>query len=503
MLRAHTVPLLSLVLACQSTPQPASPENPDRLPAGVRASVLQHHNNATRDGVYVDVALTRAAARGLRQDLSFLATYQGPVDAQPLYWDGGEGGQDLLLVFTERNEVIALDPISGRLIWTRRVATPVPRSALPCGIIDPVGITGTPVIDVATDSVIRLVAMTTPNGGAAVQHKLYTLSVKDGTDVRPPLDIQASVPGFDSRVQNQRGALAAAGGRVFVPFAGHVGDCADYRGWVIGLDSTGAQATEAFQTGARGGGIWGMTGVASLGGFLFVTTGNTIGTTAFAFGESIVRLGGGQLFDSGFVFDFFAPANWAALDAVDQDLGGSGAIVLTPPGGNLVAALGKDGNAYLVDPLHLGGVGSSTAVIRQVSSGPIVTAPSAINTTAGTFIAFTGLGLRCPTFANGIVGVRIDTAPVDASVAWCASMNGLGSTIVTTTTPGGTNAAESIVWAVGAEGDGQLHGVAADTGAVIFTGGNVGSVSRFSAPIVAKGRIYVAGNSGVSAFTVR
>ncbi|HVI23421.1 MAG TPA: hypothetical protein VM691_08050, partial [Myxococcales bacterium] len=118
-------------------------------------------------------------------------------------------------------------------------------------------------------------------------------------------------------------------------------------------------------------------------------------------------------------------------------------------------------------------------------------------------IAFTGLGLRCPTFANGIVGVRINTAPVDASVAWCASMNGLGSTIVTTTTPGGTNAAESIVWAVGAEGDGQLHGVAADTGAVIFTGGNVGSVSRFSAPIVAKGRIYVAGNSGVSAFTVR
>src|ERR1043165_9798955 len=147
MLRAQIVPLLCLVLACHSTPQ----GNPDRLPA-VRASVLQHHENATRDGVYVDAALTLAAARGLKQDLSFAASYQGPVDAQPLYWDGGEGGQDLLLVFTERNQVIALDRISGRNIWSRVVDPPVPRSALPCGLIDPVGITGTPIID----SAIRL-----------------------------------------------------------------------------------------------------------------------------------------------------------------------------------------------------------------------------------------------------------------------------------------------------------------------------------------------------------
>ncbi|MFL5367535.1 MAG: hypothetical protein ACJ781_18845, partial [Myxococcales bacterium] len=373
---------------------------------------------------------------------------------------------------------------------------------LPCGAIDPVGITGTPVIDVATDTAIHLVAMTTPNGGSGIRHRLYSLSIKDGSDVRPPVEIAASVPGFNSRVQNQRGALAAAGGRIFVPFAGHSGDCGTYHGWVIGIDPSGAQATQAFQT-APGGGIWGMTGVAGLGGFLFAATGNTIGATAFAFGESIVRFGVGPSFTTAPQFDFYAPANWAALDAGDQDVGASGAIVLTPPGGNLVAAMGKDGNAYLVDPLHLGGVGSSTAVIRQVSTTPIITAPSAINTSAGTFLAFHGSGLGCPPNAKGIVGLRINNAPVDASVAWCASMNGRGSTIVTTTTPGGTNAAESIVWAVGAEGDGQLHGVAADTGAVIFTGGNVGSVSRFSAPIVAKGRIYVAGNSGVSAFTVR
>jgi hypothetical protein len=339
----------------------------------------------------------------------------------------------------------------------------------------------------------------TPDGGATVHHRLNMLSVRDGSDVRPPIDIAAAVPGFNSRAQNERGALALVGGRVFVPFAGLVGDCDEYRGWVIGLDPTGAQPAQAFSTGARGGGIWGMTGVAVANGFLFVATGNTIGAPGFAHGEAIVRLGTGQDFASSPAFDFFAPANWAALDDADLDLGSSGAIVLDLPGASLVAALGKDGNVYLVDQRNLGGLGSPTAVIRAVSTGSIATAPSVVATPAGTFLAFTGSGLGCPTSANGIVGLRIGTAPVDASVAWCASMIGRGSTIVTTAGSG----AESIVWAAGAEGDGQLHAVAADTGAPIFTGGDLGSVSHFSAPIVAKGRIYVAGNSAVTAFTVR
>src|SRR3954466_10328434 len=156
-------PVLMLVCAsvvCHSSSQ--SP--PDQLPVAVRGSVLQHHANGSRDGVYTDPALTRAAARGLRQDFFFSATYQGPVDAQPLYWDGGEGGQDLLLVFTERNEVIALDPVAGRTIWSRVGAPPLPPSTPPRGIIDPVGITGTPIIGTA----IHLVGMT--NGGGAVRH---------------------------------------------------------------------------------------------------------------------------------------------------------------------------------------------------------------------------------------------------------------------------------------------------------------------------------------------
>jgi hypothetical protein len=491
--------LICAALGCQSSaPRPQGP--PDQLPPGVRGSVLQHHASASRDGVYTDAALTRAAARGLRQDFFFSATLQGPVDAQPLYWDGGDQGQDLLLVFTERNEAIAFDPISGRRIWSRIVGGPVPRRALPCGIIDPIGITGTPIIDPSTQ-ILHLDAMTTPDGGATKRHMVYSLSLRDGSDALAPVDIQASVPGFDSTVQNERGALALLGGRVFVPFAGHVGDCGDYRGWVIAVDPTGAQPVSSFRTGARGGGIWGMTGGAAADGALFVVTGNTIGASSFAQGEAILRFSGGQGFPTA-DFDFFAPANWAALDAADADLGGSGAVVFDVPGpplAQLVAAHGKDGKVYLADRNSLGGIGSATVVSRAVASDAIITAPSAITTPAGTFLAFTGSGAGCPGTANGIVGLRVTTGPVAVSTAWCAAMIGRGSTIATTTGGG----AESIVWAVGAEGDGKLHGVEADTGAPIFAGGQTGRVSRFNAPIVAKGRIYLAGNTGVTAFTVR
>src|SRR3954468_20257803 len=93
--------------ACSKNSQPPTPPPSDHLPAGVRASVLQHHNDAARSGVYVDAALTREAVRHLRRDTGFNAPVQGSVYAQPLYWDGGEGGQDLLIVATQRNEVVA------------------------------------------------------------------------------------------------------------------------------------------------------------------------------------------------------------------------------------------------------------------------------------------------------------------------------------------------------------------------------------------------------------
>ena len=48
---------------------------------------------------------------------------------------------------TEGNTVYALDAGTGGEVWKRSLGKPAPLSSLPCGNIDPLGITGTPVID--------------------------------------------------------------------------------------------------------------------------------------------------------------------------------------------------------------------------------------------------------------------------------------------------------------------------------------------------------------------
>jgi hypothetical protein len=62
---------------------------------------------------------------------------------------------------------------------------------------------------------------------------------------------------------------------------------------------------------------------------------------------------------------------------------------------------------------------------------------------------------------------------------------------------------EAVVWSLGS----RLVGFDGDTGAVIFNGGVAGdavtAMSKFVTPIAARGRIFVATNSAVHAFTMQ
>ena len=60
---------------------------------------------------------------------------------------------DRVLVATENDSVYSLDVDSGQVLWQTTVGTPVALSELPCGNIDPLGITSTPVYDAAQDLV--------------------------------------------------------------------------------------------------------------------------------------------------------------------------------------------------------------------------------------------------------------------------------------------------------------------------------------------------------------
>lgn len=479
-----------------------------QVPTPANGGVLEHHGNARRDGVYIDPAFTRAAAGRLHRDMGFNAPVTGPVYAQPLYFADGAGGPDLIIVATERNQVLALDANSGATVWQRTLGTPVPLSRLPCGNIDPLGITGTPVID-GDSRTLYLDAMTTPDGGNTKKHLIFALSLDNGSTVPGwPVDVSATVRyngnSFNSSTQNQRGALTLLNGVVYVTYGGHFGDCGSYRGWVVGVPVDNPGAPSAWASRSTGSGVWAPSGPSTDGTNLFIATGNALSPTSWLDSEAIIRLGPGPVFSQQ-TAHYFAPSNWVAMDRDDQDLGGTAPVLFDLPGSNpseLTIALTKDGRALLLDRNNLGGVGHQIAS-RLVSNLGIITAAAAYTTSRGTYVAFHG---NCTTGRGDMIALKVNPgSPPSLAAGWCAQINGgpttAGAPIVTATDEYGN---EAIVWMVGAEGDNKLHGINADTGATVFTGGGtaeaMGSVRRFQAPIVMNGRMYVAGNSRIFAF---
>jgi hypothetical protein len=486
--------------------------------AAMADDVLQHHANSTRDGRYVDPSLTQAAVQSIHRDTTFSAPVTGPIYAQPLYVSNGPGGRAALIVATEWNTLAALDASDGSLIWSSNLGTPVPLSQLPCGDIDPLGITGTPVIDAAA-RVVYLDAMTTPDDGTTKRHRVFAVSLDDGSIVAGwPFDVEGLMSSsgtiFDSSVQNQRGALILNGGMLYVPYGGHYGDCGDYHGWVVAVPVANPAAATAWATPAAAGGSWAPGGLASDGAAIFAATGNTEGATDWGGGEAIIRLGAGATF-SGNTADFFTPSNWQDLDAQDWDIGGSGPILVDVPGATpsrLVVALGKNGVAYLLDRNNLGGIGTGDGTLGEgvaslkVADAPIINASAVYTVASGTYVVFHtfGGGVGCPGDPGDLVALRIGaSSPPTLTVAWCASIFGLGSPIVTTT----DGSSQPIVWYVGSENDNRLYALDGETGASLFAGGDAAEqmtfVRRYQTPIVVDGRVLVAAEDGLYAFTVK
>lgn len=468
---------------------------------GLATSVTEHHNHDTRDGLYIDPAFTKTAATGLKRVTAFNGTVQGNIYAQPLYIEGGPGGKAMIIVVTESDNVYALDATDGSVIWQRNVGAPVPLSSLPCGIIDPLGITGTPVVDLASRSLF-FDAMTTPDNGATKRHLIYSLNVDTGTTNSGwPVDVNATaVSGttvFASTAQGQRSALAILDGILYVPYGGLFGDCGTYHGWLVGVPINNPAGLLAWATPAVGGGSWSVGGVASDGTGPFLATGNTFNASLWSGGEAIIHFQPGPSF-SHQTSDYWAPANWISLDNSDTDLGGSGALIVDVPGANppkLVVALGKDGNAYLLNRTNLGAVTAPLAT-AHLSSEIIIQAAATYRTASGTYVVFCGNRTQLSAF-------RITpTAPPTIQTVWTANQNGRGSPFVTSTD--GTN--NVIVWGIGSEGDQRLHGFDGDTGVSVFTGGGSAELMtgtrRYNTGIAANGRIYLASDNQVYAFTV-
>ena len=242
--------------------------------------------------------------------MNFNGTISGNVHAQPLYIEGGANGP-MVIVVTASNNVYALHADTGTGFGTRTDIGPAVTSGLPCGNENPVGIIGTPVVDLASRSLFFDALI----GGNPIKHFIYSLNVDTGaTHAGWPVDVNNAGIGFTSLAQEDRGALALVNGIVYVPYSGYFGDCGNYHGFVVGVHIDDPSMVGGWHTEASKGGIWGHSGVASDGTNMFVITGNTIGTGGtWGGGEAIIRLQAGPVF-SGQPTDYWAPTDWLTLD---------------------------------------------------------------------------------------------------------------------------------------------------------------------------------------------
>jgi hypothetical protein len=510
---------LLLCLTCSSS----SPSSTSKKQGAT--DVLQRSLNPTRDGHFVQPALTRANAAKLALEPSFAPTFNGDMWASPLFMQNGPAGKGAFFVVTTTNDVYAFDEITGATLWTRNIGSPAMLNGpnAPCGSIHPLGIIATPVIDAGARTLFLSAAV--GSATAIERQEVHALDVDDGQE-RPgwPIDVAAKFM-FDPQSANPRSALSLVNGIIYVAYGGHVGDCGPYQGRVIAIDSQDPTNAAMFVTGGLGEAIWAPGGMPSDGNGVIAVTGNRhMESGPHQDSEQVTRVTGMAVVDRT-SDNIFYPANWQMMDDMDLDLGCNNAVLIDVPGATpsgMVVTISKDGHFYLLDRAHFGGMAGQ--LVDFMVAAPVMsirTAPTAYTTSMGVHVAFNviGMSVGCPSAANAgadasaasgpmMLSVLVGPgAPATATLAWCAPVAGNGAPITTTTD--GTN--ESIVWYM--NGDGQdmgqsgaqqstLVGVDGDTGQPVYTGMQAcGLIQKWASPIAARGRIIVGATGRLCAYS--
>jgi putative pyrroloquinoline-quinone binding quinoprotein len=407
----------------------------------------------------------------------------GVVQARPLVVG------DVVVVATENNSLYGLALSDGHRVWgPRHVGTPVPLSAVAaanhaaagCGDIDPLGITGSPVVDLAArpPRVYAVAEVLGPDGRSPV-HELVGVEPTSGRVVVVPTPIDPPAM-THPELEQQRAALAFANGMVYVGFGGLYGDCGVYHGFVVAVHADGSGLGGVFEaaseSGNAGAAVWAPTGVTfDAAGRLYAATGNSLHPppgTAIDNSDSVVRIDP----VTGSVLDVFQPSSWRDDNARDLDLGSTAPVLLAD--GHLFEA-GKQNRAYLLDPTTLGGVDHHTP-LASLGLCSAFGGNAALGTSV--FVACTG----------GVQQVLVDTNPPRLRHGWTTSTGADGPVTV----------GAGLVWSVDRSA-GMLDGLDPATGHVVAAHPvALDSSQHFPIVAIAAGHAVVEAGRRVVAFTV-
>lgn len=439
-------------------------------PVAAVAAWPTYHADLSRTGTDPGAPLTRS-----------LTNIWGPVNLDGEVYAEPLAAGNSVIVATENNSVYALDPASGAVQWGVHLGTPVPNADLPCGNVDPVGITGTPVIDTAAGVIYAVGLVWVPGNLASIHYQIFALNLNNrGSVIWQRSIAPAGSPAFNPRIEGERGALALNGGVVYVPFGGRWGDCGNYRGWVVGLPAggSGTMTTYELPSAQAGGGFWASSGPAvDAAGNVYVTSGNTFcsGGCAFDHSESVLKLS-----PSLALSDYFAPSNWSSLNGSDTDVGSVGPALL---GAGLVFQVGKEGVGYLLNAAALGGTNHNTPAFSARVCNQTTDAAF-----GGTAYAAPYLYVPCN---DRLEALRVTTGATPSfTSAWHGPAVSLsGPPIV----------ANNLVWTI--DPGGVLFGLDATTGTPVVSTA-IGQADHFATPTADGTRMYVAAGSAVHGYNL-
>ena len=342
-----------------------------------QVNVLTQHNDNGRTGANLNETTLNTANVNVRQfGKLFSRTVDGYIYAQPLYASQinipGRGLRNVVLVATERNNIYAFDADDASAtapFWAVNLGTPVPGEDISLAysdLVPEIGITGTPVIDINSQT-IYVVAKSKDLNDNSYHQKLYALDLATGKQkFGGSIEITAIARGvgdgnvngqltFDPLIHLNRPALLLLNGVVYLAFGSH-GDLGDYHGWVLGYDAKTFQQVAVFNTSPDGNkaAIWhsGQGLVADENNNIYLVTSNGTFSAKSGgrdFGDTALKL---STKDGLTVTDWFTPYNEDFLNRVDGDLGSGGPLLL--PGINRLVICGKDSYLRLLDTNNMG-----------------------------------------------------------------------------------------------------------------------------------------------------
>jgi polyvinyl alcohol dehydrogenase (cytochrome) len=419
-----------------------------------------YHGNNTRGAVFPGSVSVHSMSTAWQRSLD------GAVYASPVLIGS------TLVVATENDTLYGINASSGSIDWTWHIASPVSLSQLsalgaPCGNIGPLGITGTPAYDSATNRLFA-VAETLDSLGRVV-HLLVAVDPATGPPLPRPVPVPVSPPHANSAAHQQRGALTVTAGRVYIPYGGLAGDCGQYQGTLVSrrTDGTGTNSSYTIPT-AREAGIWTPPGATvTPNGDLLVAAGNgaSLGS-AYDGSDAVIELRPDLTLAAR-----FTPSTWPTDNQNDRDLGSSGPALVSSGGTDYVLQIGKSGTAYVLRRAGLG----------LVRSAPICTSFGGSAVAGSTVYAPCSDGVRA-------VAVAADGTP---RALWKAN-GGNGQS-----PPGSPVIFQGSVLATNSN-DGRLYALNPSNG-VATASLAVGPLTRFATPALDSGHAYVGTTTGVVA----